>query len=77
VFYNSKSIYFLIVLYTFRSFDGSCNNLKEPKFGMRGTPFQRILENDYADGKLCRFVKKTPFRGSSVAKLVARLLEFS
>ena len=22
---------------------------------MRGTPFQRILENDYADGKLGRF----------------------
>ena len=40
-----------------RSFDGSCNNLKEPKFGMRGTPYQRILENDYADGKLARYNK--------------------
>ena len=40
------------LMYFYRSFDGSCNNLKSTKFGMRGTPFQRILENDYADGEL-------------------------
>ena len=34
----------------FRTPDGSCNNLKNPKFGMSGTPLKRILPNKYADG---------------------------
>ena len=41
---------------TSRNQDGSCNNLQEPKFGMRGTPFQRILENDFADGNLTKII---------------------
>jgi len=36
----------------FRSFDGSCNNLKNSNFGRTGTPFQRILLPDYAKGSL-------------------------
>ena len=36
----------------FRSFDGSCNNLREPNFGRTGTPYQRILLPDYAPGTL-------------------------
>ena len=32
----------------FRTFDGSCNNLKEPNMGRTGTPYQRILLPDYA-----------------------------
>ena len=31
----------------FRTFDGSCNNLKVPNFGRAGTPLQRILEPSY------------------------------
>jgi len=36
----------------FRTFDGSCNNLKEPNMGRTGTPYQRILLPDYAKGSL-------------------------
>jgi len=36
----------------FRSFDGSCNNLREPNFGRTGTPYQRILLPEYASGSL-------------------------
>jgi len=36
----------------FRSFDGSCNNLKNPNFGRTGTPYQRILLPEYAPGSL-------------------------
>jgi len=34
----------------YRTFDGTCNNLKEPNFGRTGTPFQRILLPEYAKG---------------------------
>ena len=33
----------------YRSINGSCNNLKVPKFGQVMTPVQRILKNAYAD----------------------------
>jgi len=36
----------------YRSFDGTCNNLKEPNFGRTGTPYQRILLPEYAQGSL-------------------------
>ena len=36
----------------FRSFDGSCNNLREPNFGRAGTPYQRIKLPEYAAGSL-------------------------
>merc|ERR1719170_135383 len=36
----------------FRTFDGSCNNLKNPNFGRTGTPYQRILLPEYAPGSL-------------------------
>ena len=36
----------------FRTFDGSCNNIKEPKLGQALTPVQRILPNAYADNFL-------------------------
>jgi peroxidase len=39
----------------YRRMDGSCNNLKQPKFGWRHTPFQRILPNAYADGNFKQF----------------------
>ena len=40
---NKKSIIF------FRTFDGSCNNKRNPKYGQALTPLQRVLPNAYAD----------------------------
>ena len=36
----------------FRTADGSCNNLLQPKYGKSGTPLQRILPNSYSDGEI-------------------------
>jgi peroxidase len=36
----------------YRSFDGSCNNLRNSNLGRTGTPFQRILLPEYANGTL-------------------------
>ena len=36
----------------YRTLDGTCNNLKVPKWGTAGTPLQRILPSAYAD---CKF----------------------
>ncbi|KAF2883104.1 hypothetical protein ILUMI_23076 [Ignelater luminosus] len=35
----------------YRRHDGSCNNLKHPTWGMKGTAFTRILEAHYSDDK--------------------------
>ena len=32
----------------FRTWDGSCNNLRDPNLGRTGTPYQRILLPEYA-----------------------------
>ena len=34
----------------YRSFDGSCNNLKYPLWGKANTAYSRLLIPDYADG---------------------------
>ncbi|XP_043244818.1 peroxidase-like isoform X2 [Amphibalanus amphitrite] len=34
----------------YRSADGSCNNLRQPLWGRRRTPFRRIFQNTYSDG---------------------------
>ena len=39
----------------FRTPDGSCNNLRQPKYGISGSPLQRILPNKYADGRKCGY----------------------
>lgn len=36
--------------YAYRSFDGTCNNLKNPSYGAAGTIFQRLMPATYADG---------------------------
>ena len=41
----------------FRSFDGSCNNLKDPNMGRTGTPYQRILLPEYAKVFINIFIK--------------------
>lgn len=35
----------------YRSYDGSCNNLKNPVWGMPNTPYNRMLPPNYGDGK--------------------------
>ena len=35
---------------TFRSYDGTCNNLQQPLWGAATTPFQRTLLPQYSDG---------------------------
>ena len=37
---------------TYRSHDGTCNNLREPNFGRAVTPFQRILLPKYSGNSL-------------------------
>ena len=34
----------------YRSFDGTCNNLKNVLYGSVNTPYQRFLQPEYADG---------------------------
>ena len=50
----------------YRTFDGSCNNLQNPKIGMKNTPYQRIMKNAYSDRKSCYLPlslrKKNPSR---------------
>ena len=41
----------VLLLFFTRTYDGSCNNKRSPKWGMRGTPLVRILKNAYADGE--------------------------
>ena len=36
----------------FRTFDGSCNNLKEPNWGRTLTTYQRMVPAEYAPGTL-------------------------
>ena len=33
-----------------RSADGSCNNLREPRYGMADTSLNRIVEPEYGNG---------------------------
>ena len=34
----------------FRTADGSCNNQKNPKYGMSATPLKRLMPSKYDDG---------------------------
>ena len=36
----------------FRTPDGSCNNQKNPKYGMSATPLKRLMPSKYDDGKM-------------------------
>lgn len=36
----------------YRSLDGSCNNVRHPERGTRGSPFRRLLLPSYSDGEL-------------------------
>ena len=36
--------------YSYRTYNGSCNNLKKPLWGSAGSPFQRTLLPEYSDG---------------------------
>lgn len=35
----------------YRSYDGSCNNLRNPVWGTPNTPYTRLLPANYGDGK--------------------------
>ena len=43
--------HFITFLSFCRTFDGSCNNQRQPKYGQQKTPLQRILPNEYFDGE--------------------------
>ncbi|XP_021931916.1 peroxidasin homolog [Zootermopsis nevadensis] len=34
----------------YRNLDGSCNNVRHPEWGTRGSPFRRLLQASYSDG---------------------------
>lgn len=36
--------------YKYRSLEGTCNNLRHPKWGSKLQPFGRLLPADYVDG---------------------------
>lgn len=36
----------------FRTIDGTCNNLDMPMLGAAKTPFGRLVQNTYEDGRL-------------------------
>jgi hypothetical protein len=35
----------------YRTYDGSCNNLANPRLGVANTPYGRLLTPKYSDGK--------------------------
>lgn len=35
----------------YRTFDGTCNNLRHPSWGMAASCFERLVDPDYSDGK--------------------------
>lgn len=45
----------------YRSFDGSCNNLRNPVLGTPNTPYNRLLPARYGDGK-CNLNINTSFK---------------
>ncbi len=58
----------------FRTFDGTCNNLKEPNYGRANTPFQRILPSEYSQGSLALpRTDKNGFELPSARKLSTRM----
>ncbi|XP_071035495.1 chorion peroxidase [Parasteatoda tepidariorum] len=40
----------------YRTFDGSCNNLRNPSWGMAAACFERLVDPDYADGTAAKRV---------------------
>ena len=38
-------------LQKYRSLDGSCNNLLQPKFGQKNSVYRRMLPSTYINGK--------------------------
>lgn len=58
---------------TYRTFDGSCNNLESPKLGQSSTPLIRLLPPAYADGIWAPRVRRdgTPLPN---ARLISRTL---
>ena len=51
----------------YRSLEGLCNNLESPFLGAAETPFRRLLDPDYADGK------SEPRKGARPGNLLAEL----
>ncbi|CAG9860584.1 unnamed protein product [Phyllotreta striolata] len=51
----------------YRSYDGSCNNLKHPSWGTPNTPYNRLLPANYADG-----IKEPPLSKSGKPLPLAR-----
>ena len=66
----------------FRTADGSCNNLRQPKYGASGTPLQRILPNRYFDGMIfgirfsCIYLWKSLLMQNSISDLINNAKNF-
>ncbi|XP_055341681.1 peroxidase-like [Paramacrobiotus metropolitanus] len=59
----------------YRTFDGSCNNLKYPSWGNRTQPYSRITARTYADGKdIPRLFSVVPEHGEKVPLPNPRLI---
>ena len=43
---------------SYRTADGSCNNIEHPEWGKASRPLNRLLISDYCDGILCINTKK-------------------
>jgi hypothetical protein len=61
--------------YKYQSYDGSCNNLANPLFGMSNTPFQRLLKPLYDDGS--NSVRNTSLTSSSIKLPNPRVLSLA
>jgi hypothetical protein len=48
---------------SFRSADGTCNNLEQPQWGSSFMPFLRFLPPDYSDGIQVSVLHSSPHLG--------------
>ena len=60
----------------YRSLDGSCNNLENPKWGSAYTAYSRLLFPQYADGKIHILITYFPYQPLYLKKFLILLLGY-